>query len=354
MNKTKVSIILPCRNEKEAIGECLLEIKRVIKENNLDAEIIVSDSSQDGSDKIAEELGAKVTKHDLEGYGLAITQGVKKASGEIIIYADADGTYNFGEIPIFLNELNSDSIIIGSRLWGDIKTGAMPFSHRFIGIPILNILLFLLFGIRISDSQSGYRALRKKTFDDLNLKTKGMEFATEMLIKAKKNNIKIKEIPIGYACRRGNSKLRSYRDGLAHVKYILMQAPIGLYFITGGTLFIVGLVGLIFGRDMNAFFNSATVKILFPFLGVQVLFLGLFAKTYLYTKFDEKIDFVRKFYSIFKLKTAILGSSLFILVPVLLKIFGLAAGIFDPLLVSTLIGLQIIFNSLILSSLSIK
>lgn len=347
MAKAKISIILPCRNERESVGDCIKEIKEVLADHKIDSEIIVSDSSKDGSDKIARHEGAKVIKHDLEGYGVALKEGIKPAEGNIIVYADADGTYDFKEIPNFLNELKNNDIVMGSRFKGKIENGAMPFSHRFVGITLLNALLFLLFGIRVSDSQSGYRALRRETFLTLDLKTKGMEFSTEMLIKARKNNLKIKEIPISYACRKGNSKLRPYKDGFAHIKYILMQVPLAAYFAVGGILFLLGLLGHFIG-------GTATVKILFPFIGIQITFLGLFAKTYLYAKLDEKIEFIQKFYSIFKLKTGISIGSLLILLPLLLKILGLTAGIFDPLFVSTIIGLQIIFNSLILSSLSIK
>lgn len=343
----KISIVLPCRNEKESIGGCLQEIGQILKEKNLAGEVIVSDSSADGSAEIAAAAGATVIRHGREGYGLAVREGVAAAANDVIVYADADGTYSFREIPNLLKELEENDLVVGSRLRGKIESGAMPLAHRFLGTPFLNFLLSLFFGVNISDSQSGYRALKRKTFKALNLKTNGMEFATEMLIKAKKNNLKIKEIPITYSRRKGNSKLRPYKDGFAHVKYILMQAPLAFYFTVGGILFLIGLFGHLFG-------GTATVKILFPFLGAQVFFLGLFAKTYLSTKFDEENKFIREFYSTFKLKTGLTVGLLLILIPILLKIFGLAADIFDPLLASTIIGLQIIFNSFILSSLSIK
>jgi len=351
----KISVILPCRNEEEAIGFCLEEIKKTLRDKHLDAEIIVSDSSTDNSAEIASQKGVRVIKHNQKGYGLAIKEGIKNASGEIIIFADADGTYDFKEIPKFIEALKNYDIVIGSRLLGNIENGAMPFSHKIFGIPFLNFLLLILFNIKISDSQSGFRALKKETFNKLNLKTNGMEFATEMLIKAKREKLKIKEIPINYFKRKGGiSKLKPYRDGLVHLKYIFMQSPIAIYFTVGGILFVFGLLGHLFGQEVGYFLNSATVKILFPLVGIQILFLGLFAKTHLYIQFEEKDEFIKRFYSIFKLKIAIILGSILIIIPFLFKITGGIGTFFDLFFVLTIIGLQIIFNSIILSVLSIK
>lgn len=342
-----ISIILPCRNEKETIGYCIEEVKAISAYARMRVEVIVSDSSDDGSDIIAKQQRATVVEHGREGYGLAIKKGVEKANGDIIVYADADATYPFSDIPLLVKELEHADIVLGSRLAGNIKQGAMPLAHRLLGTPMLNFLLWLFFGIRISDSQSGFRALKKSTFENLCLKTNGMEFATEMLIKAKKNNLKIKEIPITYAQRKGSSKLRPYKDGFAHLKYILMQVPLSLYFMSGGILFLMGISG--------HFFNgSATVKILLPFIGVQIAFLGLFVKTYLSIHLGEKDDFIRRFYTLFHLKTAIGFGILLIMIALVYKVFGGGEYFFNLLLVSVITGLQIIFNSLVLSSLSIK
>ncbi|MBM4388556.1 MAG: hypothetical protein FJ088_12500, partial [Deltaproteobacteria bacterium] len=269
-------------------------------------------------------------------------------------FADADGTYDLSAIPALVNALERADIALGSRLGGAITPGAMPPLHRWFGTPVLNLLLFVLFGIRISDSQSGFRALRRTTFDALDLKTTGMEFATEMLVKARQRGFAIAEIPVPYRKRRGSSKLRPYRDGMAHVKYILLQAPLTWYAGAGGALLALGVLGLSLGEGVGAFFNAATVKILFPLAGVQMFFLGLFAKTYLHTRFEEDLPFVRKFYSAFRLKTALAIGMVFILTPLTLKLLGADAGAFDALLVSTIVGFQILSNSLVLGTLSIK
>jgi glycosyltransferase involved in cell wall biosynthesis len=349
-----ISVVLPCRNEKETVGRCIREIKKVAGENSLSIEIIVSDSSNDGTEKIAETEGVRVIKHDTEGYGFAVKEGIKNASGEIIIYADADNTYQFTDIPKFLKELEKSDIVLGSRFRGTIETGAMPLLHRFLGTPLFNLLLFVLLGIKTSDSQSGYRALRKKTFLELDQKTNGMEFATEMMIKAKRKNLVIKEIATDYSRRGGTSKLRRYRDGFAHLKYILIQTPIVFYLVTGSMLFITGMIGLLWGNHITPFLASATVKIFFPILGIQILFLGLFAKTYLTTRLGETDEFIKNFYEKFKFSFALILGFLFIGGALVMKITGTSEVDFDKTLVSILIGLQVIFNSTILSTLSIK
>ncbi len=347
-------MILPSRNERETIGQCIREIKKIAGENNLPIEIIVSDSSNDGTEKIAETEGVRVIKHDTEGYGFAIKEGVKNASGEIIIYADADNTYQFGDIPKFLKELEKSDIVLGSRFKGTMEAGAMPLLHRFLGTPLFNMLLFILLGIKTSDSQSGYRALRKKTFLELDQKTNGMEFATEMMIKAKRKNLVIQEIATDYSRRVGTSKLRRYRDGFAHLKYILIQTPVAFYLVTGSILFLTGMVGILWGHRIAPLFTSATVKIFFPIFGIQILFLGLFAKTYLTTRFGENDKFIKNFYKKFRFSFALVLGFLFIGGALIMKITGISEADFDKTLISLLIGSQVIFNATILSTFSIK
>ncbi len=348
-----VSVVLPCRNERESVGFCIKKIKDVFKKENIQGEIIISDSSEDGSDNISKSLGARVVKHDTPGYGFAIREGVKFAKGDIIIFADADFTYNFEDIPKLINALGNADIVMANRLKGIVGKGAMPFSHRFIGTPILTFMTNILFGSKVGDSQSGFRALRKETFDNLNLKTNGMEFASEMIIKAAKKNLRIKEIPSNYYKRKGESKLSTYNDGMAHIKYILLEANGLIYFLIGIIMFLVGLIGHIVPL-INGTFSTATLKILFPVVGLQILFMGLFAKTYLFVRFEEKNNFLKNFYSIFKLKNALLIGLILILIPIIAKIFGNAEMFFDTFLLSTIIGIQILFNSIFLSELSIK
>ncbi len=298
-----VSVILPCRNEELTIGKCIQQIKYVFKKNKIKGEIIISDSSVDSSPDIAEEHNVKLIKHDKNGYGIAILEGIKKASGKNIIIGDADGTYDFSEIPLFLEKLKENDLVIGSRLKGDIKKGAMPFIHRYIGNPLLSFILNMFFRTKISDAHSGFRAIRKKSLEKLELKTTGMEFASEMIIKAAKNNLDISEVPISYYPRLGKSKLNSFSDGWRHLRFMLMFSPTYLFFIPGSLLFITGIIFLTFmlfgtffiaGNDIGLYITA--LSSLLSILGYQIINLGLYSRIYAthtgFEKTDKLIDFI--------------------------------------------------------------
>jgi len=219
----RYSIVLPCRNEQAAIAFCIRNINQTMGQAGIkDYEIIVSDSSSDNSPEIAKKLGAKVIKQNKKGYGAAYLEGFKAAKGEYIFCADADGSYDFAEIPRFLHYLKEgNDMVIGNRFKGTIEKGAMPFSHRYIGNPLLSKILSLLFSIKVNDAHCGMRAIKKQALKKLALKTTGMEFSSEMLIESSRNNLKIKELPINYYKRKGKSKLSSIPDGLRHLNLII-------------------------------------------------------------------------------------------------------------------------------------
>jgi len=220
----EISIILPCRNEQDALPFCLQNLKEIIKNNNLSAEIIVSDSSTDKSPEIAKEFKVILVKHNKKGYGTAYLEGIKHAKGKYIFMADADGTYDFTQIPIFINELkNNFDFVIGNRFTGKMESFSMSKERQFVGNPILTLAIKFLFNSKINDSQCGIRAIKRHCFEKLNLKCKGMEFASEMIIKAVKNNLKIKELPTNYKRRIGQSKLNPILDGLRHIFLIIKE-----------------------------------------------------------------------------------------------------------------------------------
>jgi len=237
-NEPEISVILPCRNEEQALPFCLKQIKETIKKNNLSAEIIVSDSSTDKSPEIANRENLVLVKHDKEGYGMAYLEAFKIAKGKYIFMADADGTYDFGEIPNFIRYLKEGyDLVLGNRFAGEIEKGAMPLQNKYLGNPILSGILRFFFKTKIKDSQSGMRAITKKALQKLNLQTAGMEFASETIIKALKNNLKIKEIPINYYKRKGLSKLRPFSDAWKHIRFMLLYSPLFLFFIPRFPLF---------------------------------------------------------------------------------------------------------------------
>jgi len=215
-----VSVVLPCRNEEQGIGICIEKIQRVFRQERINGEIIVSDCSTDSSAEIAERLGAKVVKNNGTGYGNAYMQGFRAAAGSLIVMGDSDDSYDFLEMPKLFRALEHSDFVIGSRMKGEIKPGAMRPLHRYIGNPLLNFLFNLFFRAGISDTHSGFRAIKSDAFRRLELSCRGMEFALEMIIEAKRKGLRISEVPITYSPRKGESKLNSFRDGWKHLRFI--------------------------------------------------------------------------------------------------------------------------------------
>jgi len=217
----KISIILPCHNEEQAIGLCLKKIKTILAKNQIIGEIIVSDSSTDQSAKIATGLADKIVQHQKIGYGLAYREAFPHASGDYIFMADPDGSYDFAEIPNFMTQLNNgNDLVIGNRLAGKIYPGAMPWIHRYLGTPLLSFIFRQIFDITINDINCGMRAIRREKLALLNFRTEGMEFASEMLVEASKKKLKISQVSINYHPRLGNSKLKAYRDAKRHLLFM--------------------------------------------------------------------------------------------------------------------------------------
>jgi len=370
----EISIVLPCRNEEKGLPFCLEKIKKIIKENNLSAEIIVSDSSSDDSPEIAQKNNVILLKHDKDGYGIAILEAFKIAKGDYIFMADADGTYDFSEIPDFIKQLKKgNDLILGNRFGGKIENGAMPFLNRYLGNPALSFVLRLFFFTKIKDSHTGMRAIRKSVLEKINLRTTGMEFASEMIIKAIKNGLKIKETPINYYKRKGNSKLRPFSDAWKHLRFMLLYSPLFLFFIPGAFLFLIGtlsMVWLYFGAPNflglklyyhPMFFSSALIVI-----GYQLIIFSAFAKSYAINHLGEKSEFMQKIYNLITIERAIIAGILIIIIGALVYIiiiakwvssgFGSLNEIKNSIVGLTFIifGVQTIFSSFMLSILSIK
>jgi glycosyltransferase involved in cell wall biosynthesis len=370
-----VSVILPCRNEEKTIGKCIQQIKEIFRKEKINGEIIVSDSSSDNSAKIAKQQKVKLVKHDKKGYGVACMEAIRNSNGKYIIIGDADGTYDFSEIPLFIRKLEQgNELVIGSRLKGRIKSGAMPFLHRYIGNPLLSFLLNLFFHTKISDSNSGFRAIKKKSLISLELKTTGMEFASEMIIKAAKKGLKIAEVPITYSKRIGESKLKSFSDGWRHIRFMLMFSPTYLFFIPGFLLLLSGLVLSILmlfgtfitnGRDIGLY--VALLGTLFSILGYQVINLGLYSKIYAihtgFEKEDKLIDFIAEK---FPLERGILTGAIIVIIGLisfiifmmrLLKNIPIAKTSYPGILFGLtlfVIGIQTIFSVFFISIMLIE
>ena len=204
MNTSLVSVIIPCMNEEKTIGSCIRKTLSILKQENIEGEIIVADSSTDNSREIAKSLGATIVIPQEKGYGNAYLEGMRHAKGKYLILSDADDTYDLNEIPKLLKPLieNNADFVMGNRLKGNIVKGSMPYLHRYIGNPILTKTLNMLFGTNIGDSHSGMRAITRESYDRLNLQSEGMEFASEMIIEAARKRLRIAEVPISYYPRQ--------------------------------------------------------------------------------------------------------------------------------------------------------
>jgi glycosyltransferase involved in cell wall biosynthesis len=373
-NNPEISIILPCRNEEKALPICIKQIKDVVQKNNLSAEIIVSDSSCDKSPEIARREKVILIKHDKEGYGVAYLEAFAKAKGKYIFMADADGSYDFNQIPEFISYLKRGyDLVIGNRFSGKMQRGSMPFLHRAIGNPILSGILRLFFRGNIKDSHSGMRAIKRESLDKLKLKTTGMEFASEMIIKALNQNLSIKEVPIAYNKRIGSSKLKSFSDGWRHLRFMLLYSPLFLFFIPGVTLFSIGILSFLSIYFSLLSISNASLQIhplficsLMVILGYQIILFSIFTRTYASIHLDYGGGWLKKAYRYFNLETASILGIIFILLGVIIYLiifqiwansnFGELNQIKNSILGLTLIvvGFQTIFSAFMLSILSIK
>jgi len=292
----QISVVIPCLDEEEAVGAVVDQAWEGIERSGRSGEVIVVDNgSTDDSALIATDHGATVVSEPQRGYGRAYLAGIATARGEYVVMADADGTYPLQELGAFVDELEQGSdFVLGSRFEGRIHDGAMPWSHRWIGNPILTGILNRLFGIRVSDAHCGMRAVRRSALEALDLHSHGMEFASEMVFKAFRRRLAVSEIPIDYFPRTGESKLSRYGDAWRHVRFMLLYSPSWLFFGPGSFLLLLGIVGMlvlasgpvdVFGRTWQIHTMLAFVAL--TLMGAQVVQLGLFARTYALTHYGE-------------------------------------------------------------------
>jgi len=247
-----VSVVIPCLNEEETIARCVAKAHTAFSTMGIEGEVVVADNgSTDRSAQAAREAGAVVVDAQVRGYGAAYLTGFAAASGAFLVMGDGDDTYDFLDIPRFVAPLleGRADLVMGNRFSGEIKPGAMSWSHRWIGNPVLSGMLRLLFGTSVGDSHCGMRALTRAAWDQMRLGALGMEFASEMVVAALRERLRIVELPITYYPRLGESKLESLRDAWRHTRFMLMFSPSYLFLLPGTVLVIVGvgLMGALIG-----------------------------------------------------------------------------------------------------------
>jgi glycosyltransferase involved in cell wall biosynthesis len=369
----RLSVLIPCLNEADTIQECVRRAWKALDENVIVGEVVVVDNgSEDGSAELAAAAGARVLHQPERGYGSAYLTGLAAAAGEYIVMADADLTYDFNEIPRFLAELEAGAdMVIGNRM-KNIHPGAMPWHHRYIGNPLLSGFLNLLFRTGVDDAHCGMRALRRDVVPRLDLRTTGMEFASEMVIRAAKEKLVVRQFPIEYHPRGGESKLSSFRDGWRHLRFLLVHSPNHLFILPGALMCAIGgIVELIvitrlgvFGRqwDIHALIAGALLAI----VGTQVVALGICAHAYGTYFMGERDRWFDRMRARFRLEHGLLlggGIALvgfligaFIVIDWIDRGFGALAEERLAVLAATLIivGIQIFFSSFLLSILGLR
>lgn len=291
----ELSVVLPCLNEARTLPACIAQIQRAIETQGINAEIIVADNgSSDGSREIAADLGARIAVVPELGYGSALMGGIAAARGRYIIMGDADASYNFADIPKFLEQLRAGAdLVMGNRFLGGIEKGAMPFLHRKLGNPVLSFLGRLFFHAPCGDFHCGLRGFSMQAYRRMNLQTTGMEFASEMVVKASLFGMKIAEVPTTLSPdgRNHPSHLRTWRDGWRHLRFLMMYSPRWSFLYPGAALMIAGAAVALWLLPGPRTLGSITVDIhtlLFAIMailiGFQMVTFSVFTKVFAITE----------------------------------------------------------------------
>jgi glycosyltransferase involved in cell wall biosynthesis len=365
--------VIPCLNEAPSIERCVGRAREALDSRGWQGEVIVTDNgSEDESAELAKRAGARVVYEPRRGYGSAYLAGFAAAAGDYIVMADADLTYDFGEIPRFVDELEKGAdLVMGDRMKG-IQPGAMPWLHRYVGNPVLSRTLNLFFHTGVHDAHCGMRAIRRSVLPRLDLRTTGMEFASEMVVRAGKEKLEITEIPIHYHPRQGESKLSSFRDGWRHLRFLLVHSPTWLFIVPGAAMAALGaLIALtvvlqieIFGREWDL--HSMIAGALLMIVGTQTVALGLCAHAYGTYFMGERDAWFDRMRARFRLEHGLLAGAALMLVG--LSLMAVIAGIWidrgfgalseERLAVLAaalfIIGVQVFFSSFLLSILGLR
>lgn len=369
----ELSIIMPCLNEAETLATCIKKAQEYLEQHNISGEVLIADNgSQDGSQAIATEIGARIVNVKQKGYGSALRGGISAARGQFIIMGDADDSYDFTQLNPFINKLREGyDLVMGNRFKGGIETGAMPFLHKYLGNPVLTWIGKLFFGCPCNDFHCGLRGFKKTAIESLNLRTTGMEFASEMVVKASLYNLKITEVPTTLS-PDGRSRpphLRTWRDGWRHLRFLLLYSPRWLFLYPGLFLMLLGLLSTLFFLGtprVHTLLYSATAMI----IGFQAVSFAIFTKAFAITEGllpqDPKIQ---RFFRYINLESGLIIGSIILLLGLGGSLYAFNSwendlfGSLDPIATMSIIipsvtclalGIQVIFSSFFLSVLGLK
>lgn len=297
----RVSAVMPCLNEEATLALCIGKAKACFERLGVSGDVVVADNgSSDRSTEIARSLGARVVHQPLRGYGAALKAGIAAAEGDIVVMGDADDSYDWSDLGPFIAKIEEGfDLVIGNRFKGGIMPGAMPFHHRYLGNPVLSGIARIVCGVPVGDFHCGMRAFTREGFVRMGLHAPGMEFATEMVMNAARNGLRIAEIPIVLYPdkRRRRPHLRSFRDGWRHLRFILTYAPSQVFMLPGSLLLVAGLVLLgmlapgpitVFDQFLGPHFLA--LGSLLALAGFNVLSLGMLAKVIMARKHPSLAD----------------------------------------------------------------
>ena len=319
----EVSVVIPCLNEANSLAFCVNKAILALRESNLRGEVVVADNgSTDGSVEIAKSCGARVVGVKDRGYGAALQAGIAAAQGEFVIMGDADDSYDFSEVPKFVSKWREGyDVVLGNRFRGGIKAGAMPWSHKYIGNPGLTAVINLFFGAEVGDAYCGMRGFTRAVYQRMGLRSMGMEFALEFVIKAAQIRARIAEIPVTlWPDKRGRPPhLRSFQDGWRSLRFLLLYAPNWLFLVPGTFFLLVGLF-LVFWllpgprrvtARITVDLQTMIFGVIFTLLGVQILSIGAFAKVFSYAeRFDTGTISLKRVLRRVSLETGLLAGGM--------------------------------------------
>lgn len=381
-NNIELSVVMPCLNEAETIEICIRKALSWMKANNVMGEVVIGDNgSTDGSQKLAENLGARVIAIPRKGYGSALMGAIEAARGKYVIMGDSDDSYDFENLTLFVEELRKGKdLVMGNRFKGGIKEGAMPFLHRYLGNPVLSFIGRLFFKCPVGDFHCGLRGFRQDIVSLLDLKTTGMEFASEMVVKATIFKLNITEVPTTLS-KDGRTRpphLRTWRDGWRHLRFLLIYSPRWLFLYPGLFLMLLGFIMsiLIVQGPVDVFnrvyFDTNTLLYAGAFIivGYQAVSFGVFTRAYaVQAGFLPVKDSLTKAFNIVSLEAGLIAGLLILLAGLSGTFYSLYVweesnfGQLDyskilriviPSVIAIILGLQTVLSSFLLSVLSVN
>lgn len=323
-----ISIVMPCLNEKETVEVCVRKALSWLERTGNAGEVIVVDNgSDDGSPELAAHAGAIVVHEAVRGYGAALRRGFREARGEWLVMGDCDDTYDFSALDDLMAPLaNGADMVVGNR-HDNIAPGAMTWSHRYIGTPVISMLLRMFTGLKVGDSQCGLRSFTRDALNRMDLHTDGMELASEMVLKAARRDLNVSEVGITYDIRLGEAKLNTFRDGWRHLRFLLLASPNFLFTIPGIILTLLGIITL------GASVPSESIEIgslswqpvfagcILTVVGVNAILLGFTSRLHSIRRGMINEDHILRFYK------AYLGLEKFIIIGVLFVAAGIALDV---------------------------